>query len=176
MAQPDFLKYSSRSLVARWRSFERWSQPLSGVQFYGQGIQGFTINGAGGLQGDPVLTLPSIPNNYSRLILSIKAKCATQQSFGSDVYPLTLNNYGCGYANNGTDGIVVNGIVQIFAFSGEFGELHLQEVPQTIDFSSLFLQYLIDSSYNSNSFPLGGAGSKYVAMKFDVSLYGSNTD
>lgn len=172
MAQPDFLQFDSSRIIARWRSFERWSQPLTGAQFYGSGIGGYPINGAGGLQGDPVLTLPSVPSDYKYLKICIRSKCAAQGSNGVDTYPLTLNNYGCGYG--APDGIIIDGVISTFMYSGDYGELQLLKLPQSLDFSSLFLQYLIDSSYNTASFPLGGAGSKYIAMKFDISLNGHN--
>jgi hypothetical protein len=172
MAQPDLLLYDTKRIIARWRSFERWSQPLTGPQFYTPGINGYPINSAGGLQGDPVLTLPSIPADYNYISLLIRSKCATQQSNGADAYPLSLSNYGCGYS--APNGIKIDGIISTFMYSGDYGELQLLKLPQMIDFSSLFLQYLIDSSYNAVAFPLAGPGSKFIAMKFDISLHGYN--
>lgn len=171
MAQPRFLKFNESQLIAEWPSFERWSASLTSAEVANTGLRTFTINQAGGLQGDPVLTLPSIPNDYKRLVLEISAKCAIQATSGAFSYGLTANNYGCGYA--GADGIIVDGVINQFSFSGENGKLNLTEMPERIDFSSLALSFLLDSSYNLASWPIG-AGSQYLAMRFNVSMYGAN--
>ena len=155
--------------------FERWSAPLTSTQFYLSGIGGQVIENAGGLQGDPVLTLPSISTPYKHLELRINAKFATQQSNGANLFPLTLNNSRCGFpSSNSSNGIYLDGAISEFSFPGELGVMYLDKIPGVIDFSSLFLQYLVDSSFNDNTFTLAGPGSKYVSGAFQVELHGYN--
>ena len=155
--------------------FERWSSPLTPAQFYLSGISGQAIGNLGGIGGDPVLSVPIISREYKYLELRINAKFATQQSNGANVFPLTLNNSRCGYPASGSNtGIYIDGAISEFSFPGEHGVLYLDKLPSVIDFSNLFLQYLLDSSFNENTFTLVGPGSKYVSGAFQVELHGHN--
>lgn len=171
MAQPRFLKYNDKEIIAQWPRFERWSAALTGAQLVNSGITAYIINGAGGLQGDPILQLPSIPSNYENIFLKIKSQCAIQPSSGGLSYPLTAINYGCGFGSG--VGIVVDGVVNQFLYSGNYGKLPLLNLPQNLNFSALLLTYLLAPEYNNTLFNIG-ASAQYLAMSFEVSLYGTN--
>ena len=170
MVQPRFLKYSAEKIVAEWPRFERWSAALTWTQLANSGITAHIINGAGGLQGDPVLQLPSIPNVYDNVYIEVRSQCALQSASGATSFPLTATNYACGLG--GGVGLIVDGVINQFQYSGNYGKLYLSSIPQTLDFSALLLSYLLDPAYNNAVWPIG-AVSQYMAMCFDVSLYGT---
>ena len=174
MQNPIRLIADTDKLITCWSMFERWSSALTGAQFYSQGISGQSIGQTGGIGGDPILFMPNIPNNYRYLELHIQAKFATQQSNGAGLYPLTLTNSRCGYPGVGNVGFVVDGVLNQVSFPGEKGVLYLDTMPTSIDCTNLFVQYLIDSSYNNVTFPLAAPGSKYVSGAFLIELHGYN--
>lgn len=165
----------NNALAIYWNPFDRWSGALTGVQFYASGVSGQQITNSV-LALDPVLNVPNIANNYSHIELVINAKFFTQQSNGAALYPLTLNNLMCGFIPGYSGGIIIDGAPSQFAFIGNKAKLRLQSLPRVIDFTTLWLVYAIDSSYNETAFPLSSPGAKYVGGFFNVSIigYGSN--
>lgn len=167
----------NNNLSIYWSPFDRWSGALTPTQFFGEGVSAKQIQSSV-LALDPVLNVPPSPasSSYSNIEVKIQAKFFTQQNGAGDAYPLTLNNLMCGYIPGYTGGIKIDGQPSQFAFVGEMASLRLSYIPNVIDFTSLWLVYAIDSSYNAQTFPLAGPGSKYVGGFFNVSLiaYGTN--
>ena len=82
----------------------------------------------------------------------------------------------CGFVPGYSGGIIIDGAPSQFAFIGNKAKLRLQSLPRVIDFTTLWLVYAIDSSYNATAFPLSGAGAKYVGGFFNVSIIGYGTN
>ena len=173
MANPYILKYGPEKLYAEWPIFERWSAALTAAQVFSSGVATYELTQAGGLQGDPVLNLPSISQNYKDIELKINAAFTLQGTNGVTTWPLKVTNNRCGWPSSGATGIIVNGAISQFSFTGNHGKLILNDMPSNIDMSALWFQYALDQSYNYTTWGTS-AGNYYLLAAFQVSLHGRN--
>lgn len=173
MANPYILKYGPGKLYAEWPIFERWSAALTATEVFSSGVATYELTQAGGLQGDPVLIVPSISQDYKDIELKINAAFTLQGTNGVTTRPLKVTNNRCGWPSSGATGITVNGAISQFSFIGNHGKLILNDMPSIIDMSALWFQYALDQSYNVTSWTFS-PGTYYLLASFQVSLHGRN--
>lgn len=170
MANPFIYRESPKNLYAEWPAFERWSPALTVGQIFNSGVSSYVLNQAGGLQGDPVLSLTSVSRQYQTIYLQIYSAFTLQ---GPSGYAVEINNTRCGWPSSGAEGFVIDGIISQFSFNGRKGKLRLADVPQNINAQAIWLQFSLSSAFNVATFPAPG-GNYYLASSHRVCLHGFN--
>lgn len=173
MISPYITINNANKLLAQWPMFERWSNGLTLAQVFQSGAAAYELLGAGGLQGDPQLSFSNVSNEYNNIYLTVNASFSLQLTDGASPAFVSIVNNRCGWPSSNANSILIDGVISQFSFPGNYGVMHLTQLPTVIDFSNLWLQYSLSQSYNNAAWPRGPA-TYYIAGSFLVTLHGNN--
>lgn len=126
--------------------------------------------------GDPVLLVPPGYSRYKSTEIKVSISCGAL--IDSSSWYLRAGNAFVGAINSSSStGIYIDGINSQVAFSGESGNMEIQRIPETIDFSTLAALLIWHPVTRTTVFPVTGGAIHRVVYYFNVKVllkYGDN--
>lgn len=129
----------------------------------------------GGLGGDPVLQIPdSLRSTHTACKIIVGVRPGASISNGT--YSPFVSTQCSFLGQIGSNGLYIDGALSQFSMTGDKGEYFINQVPSSLDFSSMAFVNQMDSSYNVATFnAVGGNVHRLTAIfKISLLLYGTN--
>lgn len=162
----------NRDIVLTYPNFVR----ASILSTWAQVNQAIAINTNISGIGDPVLSVPPGYSTYKSTEIKVGISCGVLIDSG-DWYLQARNAFVGAINNSSSTGIYIDSVNSQVAFSGESGNMEIQRIPETIDFSTLAAILIMDPITRTTVYPVTAGAVHRVVYYFNVKVllkYGSN--
>lgn len=162
----------NRDIVFTYPNFVR----ASVLSTWAQVNQAIAINASISGIGDPVLSVPPGYSAYKSTEIKVGISCGALIDSG-DWYLRAGNAFVGAINSSRSTGIYIDGVNSQVAFSGESGNMEIQRIPETIDFSTLAALLIMDPTIRTTVYSVAAGAVHRVVYYFNVKVllkYGDN--